>query len=101
MPRMHALCTLHAGACEMDDSGLAALAAGLPHALALRAMYLAHNRIGDAGVQALVDVLPRCVLLADLELFGNRYSAREMGALDAVGGTRLQIFHEDPEEDPS
>ena len=97
MPRMPALRSLYAGACEMDNSGLAALAAGLPHALALRALYLAHNRIGDAGARALADTLPRCALLTDLELFGNRYSAREMAALDAAGGARVQIVHEDPD----
>lgn len=98
LPQMFALWSLYAGACEMDDSGVAALASGLPHAQALKSLYLGHNNIANAGARSLTEVLPRCLLLAHLELFGNRYDAREMAALDAVGGPRLQLVHDDPDD---
>ena len=98
MRKMPALWSLYAGACEMNDSGVAALADGMPHAGAMKSLHLGHNNIGNAGAQSLAEVLPHCLLLTDLELFGNRYDPQVAASLDAAGGTRLEIVHEDPDD---
>ena len=88
----------------MGDAGMAALASRLPEAPALTKLCLCYNSIGDVGAKDLCKVLPRCLKLADgdrevhdfargLDLGENQYSAASALALDAAGGTRIQIIH--------
>lgn len=104
LPRMTALSSLNLSGLHMGDAGMAALASRLPEAPALTKLCLCYNSIGDVGAKDLCKVLPRCLKLADgdrevhdfargLDLGENQYSAASALALDAAGGTRIQIIH--------
>ncbi|KAK1734345.1 leucine-rich repeat protein, partial [Skeletonema marinoi] len=78
---------------NMDNDGVAVLAAGLARLPTLKKLDLSNNRIGDQGLQALVGGLGCCNLLEELYLsrnmlLGSGLGMRSLGTL--VQRTNMQ-----------
>eukprot|EP01043_Picozoa_sp_COSAG02_P060865 COSAG02_NODE_8048_length_2733_cov_2.066819_1_plen_337_part_00 len=88
LPQLPALAKLSVSSCEgMGDTGIAALAVGLPGAAALTQLSLYSCNIGDAGARVLMSVLPSCDALVEVSLQDNAYRSETRAALVELGSS--------------